>query len=326
MEHGYTLSAGRIFRPTIVYQCPDVHVEQAPSTALGSAHSMYLCPSLHSTMENSVVSSWWSRTPPGLVNTRSDYYDPPSYIACNNPMCLPRWVTPEFSKTDFSSRPRLFATAPSLPVTKPVSKEFSLLRPDVILSGNCEPINTGSKSDTLTRLKEFVNISHGGVDPVSITEVAAGGTLEENTRSRDEKKMEEKRRRFPCPICDVSCSNNGQLRGHIRVHTGERPFKCDNPCCGRAFARNEELTRHKRIHTGLRPHRCTICNKRFGRKDHLTKHIKTHLKPAEKKTYVCEMFGCGQKYSRSDALARHQWTAHSVKPKSNCRKNTTPQQ
>lgn len=117
------------------------------------------------------------------------------------------------------------------------------------------------------------------------------------------------RKKLKCPFCNVSCSNHGQLRGHLRCHTGEKPFVCAFDGCTRKFARNEELTRHKRIHTGDRPFACSACKKTFGRRDHLQKHLKTHLQPGEKKTFVCDV--CHQGYSRSDALTRHKGTAHS---------------
>ncbi|XP_077491440.1 Krueppel-like factor 1 [Amblyomma americanum] len=90
------------------------------------------------------------------------------------------------------------------------------------------------------------------------------------------KAKKQRPKRFQCPHCKVSFSNNGQLKGHVRIHTGERPFACEHEGCGKTFTRNEELTRHRRIHTGLRPFPCPLCQKPFGRKDHLKKHVKTH--------------------------------------------------
>lgn len=83
-------------------------------------------------------------------------------------------------------------------------------------------------------------------------------------------------KRFGCSQCGSAFSNKGQLKGHLRIHTGERPFVCGHQGCQKRFTRNEELTRHRRIHSGARPFPCPLCDKRFGRKDHLKKHVRTH--------------------------------------------------
>ena len=97
----------------------------------------------------------------------------------------------------------------------------------------------------------------------------------------------------------------------ILIFTGERPFKCDAEKCGKSFTRNEELTRHKRIHTGLRPFPCDQCGKRFGRKDHLKKHIRTHYPPPKPMYYDPNslislypvLFGCNLNVQLEDAYS-----------------------
>ncbi|EAA09213.5 AGAP004517-PA [Anopheles gambiae str. PEST] len=126
------------------------------------------------------------------------------------------------------------------------------------------------------------------IDPLGFTydqmEQEYMRVLSEDAKAKLLASRKQRPKKFKCPHCDVAFSNNGQLKGHIRIHTGERPFKCDEPSCSKTFTRNEELTRHKRIHTGIRPYGCQTCGKKFGRRDHLKKHSKTHL-PQERYTY-----------------------------------------
>ncbi|XP_064628185.1 zinc finger protein 768-like isoform X4 [Lineus longissimus] len=76
---------------------------------------------------------------------------------------------------------------------------------------------------------------------------------------------------FACPHCPMTCSVAGNLKTHMRRHSGERPYKC--PVCPREFARSDARMRHVRLHTGERPYVCRWCNKRFVEGGNLRKHM-----------------------------------------------------
>ena len=62
----------------------------------------------------------------------------------------------------------------------------------------------------------------------------------------------------------------------MRIHTGEKPFRCEFANCGRSFTTQGHLTDHKRKHTNVRPYVCDICGTSFMRSSTLKMHTKRH--------------------------------------------------
>ena len=121
-----------------------------------------------------------------------------------------------------------------------------------------------------------------------------------------------------CPQCKRSFSCPSQLKIHLTVHTGEKPYPCTE--CGRAFKHKRNLTVHIRKHTGEKPHHCDRCNSRFSQLSTLTRHKRTHTGD---KPYKCTILGCEQAFSQSSNrnchVRRHKANMETqTKPASGC--------
>jgi len=79
---------------------------------------------------------------------------------------------------------------------------------------------------------------------------------------------------YPCTFigCGKVFNKPYNLKSHIKIHSSERPYKCQY--CKACFARGHDLNRHTRLHTGVKTFECQKCKKRFSRSDALSRHIK----------------------------------------------------
>ena len=91
---------------------------------------------------------------------------------------------------------------------------------------------------------------------------------------------------FICDECGDKFRTKAYYVIHRRIHTGERPYKCDK--CEKNYRDASSLNTHKvRSHRMLPLINCTVCNRTFKTDKNLKNHMAIHsdgrLKPEPKK-------------------------------------------
>lgn len=114
---------------------------------------------------------------------------------------------------------------------------------------------------------------------------------------------------YECAICGVQMSELGNLKIHMRSHTGEKPFACSFESCDRRFASSGQRTIHMRRHLGEKPFQCDECTDAFITKNLLTSH--KQRRHSDQRPFHCD--DCGSSFKVSAAYRKHRLTHSDVR-------------
>ncbi|KAI0793395.1 hypothetical protein C8Q75DRAFT_559342 [Abortiporus biennis] len=119
-------------------------------------------------------------------------------------------------------------------------------------------------------------------------------------------------RPYVCITCSRTYLRESHLQAHNRSHlpNSARPFECDENDCGKRFWTSQHLQVHMRLHRGEKSFKCTepSCNASFAKHHQLRSHICTTHSPPGTKPYLCEHSNCSKSFDTNQKLRSHMKT------------------
>ncbi|XP_026810472.1 zinc finger protein 665-like [Rhopalosiphum maidis] len=161
---------------------------------------------------------------------------------------------------------------------------------------NVHTFNLKKKNSISNEVKKSINHASSKAEPKVLYVPNIATNSAERTISITQKPSPK-----VCQFCEKIFKKNADLERHERIHTGDKPYKCDQPDCNKAFATKSSLEYHIITHSGkMKRAECPQCNGLFATTSTLKVHMRQHT---GEKPFKCPV--CGDAFRTTGHLHTH---------------------